>query len=81
MINGTKQPEAVKRANDLLLEHGHDMRNYYGDWANMTNDERRNMIEQRKRLLGKIGRIVSDERRTVIKIVIGNLRQVQDSLK
>jgi hypothetical protein len=47
MTNATKQPEAVERANDLLLEHGHDMRNY-GDWASMTNDEKWNMTEERK---------------------------------
>jgi hypothetical protein len=80
MTNATKQPESVERANDLLLEHGHDMRNY-GDWASMTNDERWNMIEERKTLLGKIGCNVSNERRTVINVVIGELRQVQDSLK
>jgi hypothetical protein len=76
----TKEPETVKRAIDLLLGYGQDMRNY-GDWSSMTNDEKRNMIEKLKLALGKTGCNLSDGSQPAINAVIVELGKLQRNLK
>lgn len=72
MTNATKNPEGVKGAKDsLLLEHEQDM----------TNPEKRKIVEELETLLDKAGCNVSELRQAAISQISPELRQVQDSFE